>query len=92
MTISPSDSLVASPSPEAFAEIVAELSELRERVEDLEHREPTPARKWLTLTEAADLLGCTADAVRMRVKRGRLDSRRQGRRIYVSAASVDGLE
>jgi excisionase family DNA binding protein len=50
-----------------------------------------PRRAWLTLREAAEQLGCTPDAVRMRIKRGRLEHRRQGRRIYVSAASVDRL-
>jgi excisionase family DNA binding protein len=48
-------------------------------------------RAWLTLDEAAEQLGVSADAVRMRVKRGRLQSRRQGRRLYVSAASVERL-
>jgi excisionase family DNA binding protein len=48
-------------------------------------------RTWLTLDEAAERLGVTADAVRMRVQRGRLDARRQGRRLYVSAASVERL-
>ncbi len=48
-------------------------------------------RRWLTLSEAAELLGCTPDAVRMRIHRGRLDHRRQGRRLYVSATSVDRL-
>jgi excisionase family DNA binding protein len=48
-------------------------------------------RAWLTLHEAAEQLGCTPDAVRMRIKRGRLEHRRHGRRIYVSAASVDRL-
>ena len=78
-------------TPEAFAELVAELSELRERVEELERREVTPPRKWLTLAEAADRLGCTPDAMRMRARRGRLEYRRQGRRIYVRAESVDNL-
>lgn len=50
-----------------------------------------PRRVWLTLAEAADRLGCTPDAVRMRINRGRLDSRRHGRRVYVSAASIDRL-
>jgi excisionase family DNA binding protein len=49
------------------------------------------ARRWLTLEEAGDRLGCSSNAVRMRVKRGRLESRRQGRRVYVSAASVNAL-
>jgi excisionase family DNA binding protein len=47
--------------------------------------------EWLTLAQAAARLGCTSDAVRMRVKRGRLEARRQGRRLYVSAASVERL-
>lgn len=46
---------------------------------------------WLTLAEAAERLGCTPDAVRMRINRGRLEHRRQGRRLYVSAASVEQL-
>src|SRR5262245_11294017 len=48
-------------------------------------------RVWLTLAEAGERLGCSADAVRMRAKRGRLTSRRHGSRLYVSATSVDGL-
>jgi excisionase family DNA binding protein len=50
-----------------------------------------PVRKWLTLAEAGDRLGVSADAVRMRVKRGRLAAERQGSRLYVSAASVESL-
>ncbi len=49
------------------------------------------AAAWLTLEQAAERLGCSADAVRMRAKRGRLEHKRQGRRVYVSRASVDGL-
>lgn len=51
-----------------------------------------PPRVWLTLAEAAERLGCTRDAVRMRINRGRLEHRRQGRRLYVSVASVDRLD
>ena len=47
--------------------------------------------RWLTLEQAAQRLGCTSDAVRMRAKRNRLETRRQGRRLYVSRESVDGL-
>jgi hypothetical protein len=46
---------------------------------------------WLTFAKAADRLGCTTDAVRMRVNRGRLVTRHEGRRVYVSRQSVDGL-
>jgi excisionase family DNA binding protein len=61
------------------------------RAELAASRTESADRRWLTLDEASERLGVSADAVRMRVKRGRLDSRRQGRRLYVSAASVDGL-
>jgi excisionase family DNA binding protein len=40
-------------------------------------------REWYPLDEAAQLLGCSYDAVRMRVRRGRLESRRQGRTVLV---------
>lgn len=54
--------------------------------------ERTPAGpKWLTVAQAAERLACTSDAVRMRCSRGRLEHRRQGRRLYVSAESVDRL-
>jgi ABC-type sulfate transport system substrate-binding protein len=46
-----------------------------------------PARRWLTLDEAAREYGCSTDAMRMRVKRGSIESRRQGRRLYVLADS-----
>jgi excisionase family DNA binding protein len=47
--------------------------------------------RWLTVEQAAERLSCSSDAVRMRVKRGRLEHRRQGRRLYVSAEAVDRL-
>jgi excisionase family DNA binding protein len=76
---------------EALRPLVAELvdQELERRLATIV--EQAPARKWLTIAEAAELLGCTPDAVRMRVQRGRLEHRRQGRRVYVSAESVDRL-
>lgn len=61
------------------------------RVEQALAERVPPPRAWLTLPEAAERLGCSPDAVRMRVHRGRLDHRRHGRRLYVSAASVDRL-
>jgi excisionase family DNA binding protein len=90
---------MASPSslPDlTFTELVAELVDLRERVAMLERRDVStcgdlPGRSWYTIAEAADRLGCSTDAVRMRAKRGRLVTRRQGRTVYVSAASVEDL-
>jgi excisionase family DNA binding protein len=52
--------------------------------EQLRERKP-----WLTLAEAGERLGCSPDAVRMRARRGRLEHRYQGRRMYVSAEAVD---
>jgi excisionase family DNA binding protein len=61
--------------------------------EALAQREPTPAASpWLTVEQAAVLLGCSQDAVRMRINRGRLQARRQGRRVYVSRRSVVELD
>ena len=74
-------------------EVVAALEELvAERVTvELAAAALANGRAWLTLDEAGERLGVSADAVRMRVKRGRLESRRQGRRVYVSVESVDSL-
>ena len=75
--------------PEQYEAIEALI---QERVEQaLMGRRRPQERRWLTLGEAAERLGCTTDAVRMRIHRGRLDHRRHGRRLYVSAASVDRL-
>jgi hypothetical protein len=53
------------------------------------HRDSGP--RWLTVEQAAQRLGCSPAAVRMRASRGRLTTRHQGRRVYVAAASVDDL-
>lgn len=47
---------------------------------------------WLTLQQAGDRLGCSADAVRMAANHGRFESRYIGRRRYVSRASVEGAK
>jgi len=52
----------------------------------------TEAPEWLTLEQAGARLGCSPDAVRMRAKRGWLATRHVGRRVYVSRASVDGVD
>jgi excisionase family DNA binding protein len=46
--------------------------------------DPGPdTRRRLSVTEAADALGITVDAVRSRVKRGTIDHVRVGARVYV---------
>lgn len=74
---------------EALRPIVVEI--VREVVEEALQERIGQCKQWLTYGEAAERLGCTRDAVRMRVKRDRLVARRQGRRVYVSAESVDRL-
>jgi hypothetical protein len=80
------DVLELALSPELLAaldehirEIVAEaLREERARAARAPSR-----REWLTLAEAANEFGCTPNAMRMRVTRGTIESKRQGRRVYV---------
>jgi hypothetical protein len=51
----------------------------------------TRRREWYTVKEAAQRLGISEDAVRMRARRKRLVSRHQGRTLYVAAMSVDDI-
>jgi excisionase family DNA binding protein len=44
---------------------------------------PGPTNQRLTVPEAAEQLGITAEAVRMRIKRGTLRSERQAGRVFV---------
>jgi Helix-turn-helix domain len=46
----------------------------------------------VSLAEAARLLDCSPDAVRKRARRGRLDVRYHGRRVYVTRASLRRLD
>lgn len=64
---------------------------LREELAATSPAHEASSPRWLTLEQAGARLGCSADAIRMRVNRGRLEARRQGRRLYVSADSVDRL-
>jgi excisionase family DNA binding protein len=78
---------------EALRPLVAEITgPLEERIAELERQlDAGGPRRWLTLEEAGQRLGCSPAAVRMRVTRGRLVVRRHGRRVYVSRESVDRL-
>jgi Helix-turn-helix domain len=74
---------------EVLRPLVVEV--VREEVVGLAEERLADQKRWLTLAEAAKRLGCSPDAVRMRARRGRLEHRYQGRRLYVSAASIDRL-
>jgi hypothetical protein len=70
------------------AEVLAVLDEhIRDVVAEAvrQERARQPRREWLTLAEAAVEYGCTEAAMRMRAKRGTVETRRQGRRLYVRA-------
>ena len=87
--MSPRDRLAAVLAPEAL-DALDEL--IAEQVAGALALRPEPITpRWLTLDQAGELLGCSRDAVRMRARRGRLQARRHGRCLYVSAASVADL-
>jgi hypothetical protein len=70
------------------AEIVAALDEhvrdvVRETVRDEIDRQD--GRQWIPVPEAAKVYGCSPAALRMRVKRGTVEARRQGSRLFVRA-------
>jgi hypothetical protein len=79
-------------------ELLAALDEYVQLVaEDVVERNRVAAdglaagKPWLTAAEAGELLSCTAKAIRARCKRGRLEHRYMGRRLYVSARSIQAL-
>ena len=77
---------------DALRELVREeLEVVREELREELRASAESPRKWLTLAEAAAELGCSKNAVRMRANRGRLETRKHGRSVYVSAASLDRL-
>jgi len=50
---------------------------------------PNGASPWLSVREAADLLGLTPDAVRKRFASGRLDGEASGNVVRISATAVE---
>jgi hypothetical protein len=67
-------------------ELIEALREfVREEVAEARREEHARAERgeWLPLADAAERLGCSTDAVRMRAMRKTIDARRQGRRWYV---------
>jgi hypothetical protein len=54
--------------------------------------QPKPYRRRVPVREAAEALGITAEAVRMRIKRGTLRSERQAGRVFVLLGSDQPTE
>jgi hypothetical protein len=66
--------------------------ELRELVREVVQEEMrSRAFAWLTADEAALKFGITADAVRRRVREGRLPGRTHAGRVYVDMVEFDRL-
>src|SRR5262245_41268424 len=77
-------------APEVLYALDAYVRELAEEIA-AQYRarvEFAGGKPWLTVAEAADALGCSEVAVRARVRRGRLQGRYQGRRLYVATQSI----
>jgi excisionase family DNA binding protein len=68
--------------------LVRELA--REVVRD-ELARHAPAWEWLSVADAATLLGCTAKAIHSKVERGVLTRHRFDGRLYVSRRELDTL-
>ena len=84
------DRLAVALAPELLRAL-EELVDERVRAELDARGNRTNGPRWMTVEQAADRLSCSPDAIRMRVKRGRLEHRRQGLRVYISAESVDRI-
>jgi hypothetical protein len=88
--MNPRERLAAVLAPDLL-DAVEELVAERVAAEMASHAQRDAGPRWLTLEHAGERLGCSPAAVRMRASRGRLQTRRHGRRVYVSAASVAEL-
>jgi len=83
------DALTAALSPELRVALEERVPEIARGVarEEIARR---AQRRWAPLAEAAQLFGCSYDALRMRVDRGSVESLRQGRRCYVRVDDLSG--
>ena len=65
-------------------EAAAQPKSPRRRFEPVDHR-PDTDPLWLTPTQAAEQIGVTAQAIRARVKRGRLPAVENGGKVWIGA-------
>lgn len=75
-----------------LAELAAEVEVLRARVDELERGGGAASKRWLTVRETGDYLGCGDRAVYQRIRRGRIPEgavRRSGRSVLVDRAVLD---
>jgi len=75
-------------SPEAMAELERYVQEqIREAISETLAAERT--KRWLTTRETAEYLGVAEGAVRRRIFRGRIPTKRQGRSVLVDRVALD---
>ena len=72
-----------------MSELEAHVRELARQVVRDELARHAPAWEWLTVEQAAELLGVTAKAVYSKLERGVLSSHRFDGRVYISRREVD---
>jgi hypothetical protein len=65
--------------------------ELARRVVREELARHAPAWEWLSVSDAAELLGCTAKAVHSKFDRGVLTRHKFDGHVYVSRREIDAL-
>jgi len=71
-------------SPEAMAELERYVQEqIREAL--VTER----AKRWMTVAETAEYLGISEPAVRMRIERGRVPAKHNGRSLLVDRVALD---
>jgi len=74
-------------SPAAVDELrVLVQEEIAAALRDHEER-----RRWLTIPQTADYLGCSVGAVRGRVERGTIPVKRNGSRVLIDREALDAL-
>jgi len=67
----------------------AHVRELARQVVRDELARHVPAWEWLTVDQAAELLGCTPKAIRGKLERGVLVAHRLDGRLYLSRRELD---
>lgn len=74
-----------------MSELEAIVQELARRVAREELARAAPAWEWLSVSEAAALLGCTVKAIYSKLDRGTLTRHRFDGHVYVSRRELDML-
>jgi helix-turn-helix protein len=91
MIIDPRVTLERTFAPEVVYALDLYVREIAIEIAETHRNQFADGKPWLTVREAARALDCSPEAVRARCRRGRLEHRYQGRRVYVSARSIQEL-